>query len=339
MYGLGWELALTQDRQAQLDLAASAVRRASRVCRQIHQRMVTPQTLEKKDRSPVTAADFASQAVVCAVLADGDAQTPVVAEEDASALAKPENQSLQQVIAENVCSVMGANHSDQQIIDWISRGGAPGQAVNEACWTLDPIDGTKGYLRGGQYAIALARIERGRVVLAALGCPMLDFADQRGVLLLAQRGQGTRVAPLWEPGPALQIYVDQVQDPAGARFCESVESSHSNQSQSARIAEQLGISAEPVRMDSQAKYAAVARGDASIYLRMPTRADYREKIWDHAAGMLMVEEAGGCVTDVDGKALDFSQGRELSANRGVVATNGTLHDRVLQSVGQNLAAT
>ena len=85
-------------------------------------------------------------------------------------------------------------------------------------------------------------------------------------------------------------------------------------------------------MDSQCKYGAVARGDASIYLRLPTRADYEEKIWDHAAGWMVVTEAGGRVTDVRGEPLDFSIGRTLRNNKGVVATNGRIHDSVISAV-------
>ena len=123
-----------------------------------------------------------------------------------------------------------------------------------------------------------------------------------------------------------------VTETAGARFCESVESAHSDQSESARIAAELGITGEPFRIDSQCKYAAVARGDASIYLRMPTRADYREKIWDHAAGMIVVEEAGGSVTDVFGRPLDFRHGRQLEENRGIIATCGPIHEPVVAAV-------
>ncbi|MEX2627816.1 MAG: inositol monophosphatase family protein, partial [Ilumatobacteraceae bacterium] len=126
---------------------------------------------------------------------------------------------------------------------------------------------------------------------------------------------------------------------AAARFCESVESGHSNQDDSARVAELLGIRVEPYRIDSQCKYAAVARGDASIYLRLPTRPGYVEKIWDHAAGKFVVEQAGGRVTDVHGVPLDFSHGTRLEVNRGVVATDGRFHDDVLAAVAQVLPTT
>jgi 3'(2'), 5'-bisphosphate nucleotidase len=85
-------------------------------------------------------------------------------------------------------------------------------------------------------------------------------------------------------------------------------------------------------MDSQAKYGILARGDGSVYLRLPTKKGYEEKIWDHAAGCIIVEEAGGKVTDLTGKPLDFSQGKTLSKNKGVIATNGKLHDIVMSAV-------
>ena len=53
-----------------------------------------------------------------------------------------------------------------------------------------------------------------------------------------------------------------------------------------------------------AKYAVVASGNAEIYLRLPSGRRYVENIWDHAAGALLVEEAGGRVTDIDGRDLE-----------------------------------
>jgi len=114
----------------------------------------------------------------------------------------------------------------------------------------------------------------------------------------------------------------------------SFESVHTNVNQIDTLAEEMGIRVEPVRMDSQAKYAVMAAGLGEIYLRLLSskQPDYREKIWDQAAGLIVIEEAGGRVTDLDGKNLDFTQGRTLALNRGVCATNSALHERTLAAL-------
>jgi 3'(2'), 5'-bisphosphate nucleotidase len=64
-----------------------------------------------------------------------------------------------------------------------------------------------------------------------------------------------------------------------ARLCEPWEGSHSAHAITEKLRRALGIKAQPVRLDSQCKYGVVARGEADIYLRLPTRADYIEPIW------------------------------------------------------------
>lgn len=330
---------MQQDRAKELAAAVAAVRQAAIVTQAVQRDLVTADTLTKKDRSPVTVADFASQAVVCRALAEAFTHDPVVGEEDAAELKADDNAALRGSVVRHVRSAVG-QADEAQVLGWIDRGGATAQAGR--FWTLDPIDGTKGFLRGEQYAIALALIEEGELVVGVLGCPNLPFNDgQAGVLMTAVRGQGARMYPLAGKGleGAQPVRVSDVADAAAARFCESVESGHSDQDQSAQIARRLGITAEPVRMDSQAKYAAVARGDASIYLRLPTRADYREKIWDHAAGALVVAEAGGRVTDIAGRDLAFKHGRKLESNQGIIATNGKIHTAVVDAVQAVLKAT
>ena len=150
----------------------------------------------------------------------------------------------------------------------------------------------------------------------------------------AVRGQGAFVRggrEQWRDRFFASAYLGQraATIPPLVRFCESVESGHSAQGDSAAVAAALGISSPPLRMDSQAKYALVARGEADLYLRLPISVDYREKIWDHAAGALIVAEAGGVVTDIRGRPLEFNHGRELTANRGVIVSNGRFHDRVI----------
>jgi 3'(2'), 5'-bisphosphate nucleotidase len=317
--------------EKELSAALEAVRGAARVCRAVQERLITRDTLEKRDKSPVTVADFASQAIVCRHLELAFPSDAVVGEEGSAELRRPENAALLASVVGAVEEEIGAAAGSPRALAWIDRGGADARAARY--WTLDPIDGTKGFLRREQYAVALSLIEHGEVVAGVLGCPSLDDgAGGTGVLLAAVRGQGTREFPLWRAGEERVVRVSQIASMASARFCESVEAEHSDQDESAKIAARLGITAPPLRMDSQCKYGAVARGDASIYLRMPTRADYREKIWDHAAGMLVVEEAGGAVSDVDGKSLDFRHGRTLAQNRGVVATVGGIHARVIEAI-------
>jgi 3'(2'), 5'-bisphosphate nucleotidase len=262
----------------------------------------------------------------------------MVGEEDAGALRRPENAALLEKVLANVAEVL-PGLSAAEVLTAIDRGTWPGGAEGRH-WTLDPIDGTKGFLRLDQYAVALALIEDGEVVLGVLGCPNLPHDAARpeagvGCLFVAVRGEGAFLRTLDDPAER-PVHVTAVDDPAAARFCESVEKAHSSQSDSARVAEALGITAAPFRIDSQCKYAAVARGDASIYLRLPTRKDYVEKIWDHAAGWAVITEAGGKVSDVHGRSLDFSRGRTLARNQGVLVTNGRLHDRVVAAVREVL---
>jgi 3'(2'), 5'-bisphosphate nucleotidase len=324
---------MSQSYERERECAVRAVREAAALCRAVRSRL-NPEVLAKADQSPVTVADFGSQALVGRALADAFPHDPLIAEEDAGDLRRPANAGL---LAEVVAQVRSLRpEADPDAVGrWIDHGGA--RVFSERFWTLDPIDGTKGFLRNEQYAVALALVVDGRIAVAAMACPNLplvpdDAGGPVGAVFVAVHGRGAFMAPLDGEHRASPIRVSSRDDPAKARFCESVEAGHSAHGEAAAVAARLGIATAPVRLDSQAKYAIAARGEAEVYLRLPTRADYREKIWDHAAGVLIVEEAGGTVTDVAGNPLDFTHGRELAANRGVIVTNGLLHDRVLAAV-------
>jgi 3'(2'), 5'-bisphosphate nucleotidase len=101
----------------------------------------------------------------------------------------------------------------------------------------------------------------------------------------------------------------------------------------AKIYAQLGISESQVEgVDSQDKYAMIACGDADLMLRLPREETPQHRAWDHGAGLALVQAAGGVVTDVDGSALDFTTGAILTNNTGMVASNGQIHERVLEVV-------
>ncbi len=282
----------------------------------------------------MTIADFACQALICKLIKERFPDDPIVAEEDSNEIRKPHHAA----ILEHVTHYVGLFIPDSRPADvcsWIDFGR---HTVSERFWALDPIDGTKGFLRGDQYAIALALIEGGVVKSGVLACPNLHADPERpqettGCLFAAVRGKGAFQAGL-DGRKRQKLSVSKTEDPSEITFTESVEPDHADHLYHERLARKLKISKPSLRLDSQAKYGVVARGEASLYLRVPSSSEleYREKIWDHAAGAIIAEEAGGRVTDVCGAPLDFSSGIRLERNSGVVVTNGRLHEVILDAL-------
>lgn len=318
----------------EISFAIDAVRQASILAARVQQEMVSP-ALTKADRSPVTVSDFAVQALIARRLQLTYPEAVLVAEEDADALRDPEKRSTLEQVTHFVKSDL-PEANPELICEWIDQGG---QQANARFWTLDPVDGTKGFLRGEQYAVALALIEDGKVQIAVLGCPNLNSASRMeiggpGSLIVAARDQGTWTRPLRAEGEFQAIQVSAQEDRTRARLLLSAEAAHTNLRNMDLIAQHLGIGTDAVRMDSQAKYSVLAAGEGELLFRLisPKAPDYREKIWDQAAGSLIVEEAGGKITDLDGKMLNFKLGRTLAENRGVLASNEHLHDEALEAI-------
>ena len=319
----------------EIAFAMDAARQAGLLVKTIEQELVTP-AMTKDDRSPVTVADYAAQAVVASMLQRAFPNDVLVAEEDSKALRNAENSETLETVTRFAGSAL-PHATPNTVCALIDRGGGePGGRF----WTLDPIDGTKGFLRREQYAAALALIENGEVRIGALGCPNLtpggvDEPGGPGSLLIAMRGQGCWVTPLNGPdAPLEQLTVSNIESLKDARVLRSAEAGHTNVSQLDQLLAHMGVAASPVCMDSQAKYAMLAAGQGDLLFRLlsPNRPDYREMIWDQAAGSIVVEEAGGSVSDLDGNRLDFTAGRTLARNRGVLASNAVLHQSALDAI-------
>ncbi|EHK99032.1 Carbohydrate phosphatase [Glarea lozoyensis ATCC 20868] len=347
----------------ELEVAELAVQRAAILTKKVFHEKAKG-TVSKDDASPVTIGDFGAQALIIAAIKKNFPEDEVVGEEEASTLR--ENTKLRDEIwalvkgtklsddaAEKV--IGGPIESVDDMLTAIDAGNSAGGSKGRI-WALDPIDGTKGFLRGGQYAVCLALMVDGDVKVGVLGCPNLPVDDSatltaesgkdqtdtegNGVLFSAVLGQGATSRPLTDGAVANSkpIAMKPVKDIKEAIFCESVEAGHSSHGDQAAIASKLGITKPSVRMDSQAKYGSVARGAGDIYLRLPTSKTYQEKIWDHAAGDLIVREAGGQVTDTLGRRLDFGKGRTLAENKGVIAAPAAIHDYVLDVVKEVLSS-
>jgi 3'(2'), 5'-bisphosphate nucleotidase len=214
----------------------------------------------------------------------------------------------------------------------IDAGGADGE-----CWALDPLDGTKGYLRGGQFAIAVGLLRDGVPVAGAVAAPRLAVRSTdagAGVVFLAAAGQGAWQEELLAASGGARTPVRARPWSRGdaIRLGGSVERAHSASDALEAAASALGP-VVPVRVDSQAKYALVARGDADAYVRRSPSPGYRECAWDHVAGALVAREAGCTVTDVHGRPMDFGGGRRLAASEGVLCAAPGLHGALLAALG------
>ncbi|KAL3645492.1 hypothetical protein CASFOL_010672 [Castilleja foliolosa] len=360
----------------ELNVAVRVVHMACLLCEKVQKQLISTnsdQVKSKDDDSLVTVADWSVQATVSWMLSKsfGSQNISIVAEEDIQTLSKSESSSLLSMVvnAVNEClaeaprfGLQGPENplTPSQILEAIgqcsSRGGSSGSH-----WVLDPVDGTLGFVRGDQYAIALAMIDYGQVVIGVLGCPNYSVKDdglnkynilentvtsgilsgEVGCVMYTWRGSGkVWMQPLigfeemfdW-PNSARLVNVSSVDDPALATVCEPVEKTNTNHSFTAGVANTIGLRNKPLRVYSMVKYAAIARGEAEIYMRF-ARAGYKEKIWDHAAGVLLVQEAGGVVTDAGGRTLDFSKGIYLEGlDRGIIACSGIkLHEKIIGAV-------
>ncbi|PAN16284.1 hypothetical protein PAHAL_3G050800 [Panicum hallii] len=332
---------------AELAAAKKAVALAARLCQRVQQGILQSDVQSKADRTPVTVADYGSQVLVSLVLKKElpSHSYSMVAEEDSKDLRKDGAQEVLEHITSLVNETIANDGSynmslsKEDVLAAIDGGKSEGGPSGRH-WILDPIDGTKGFIRGDQYAVALGLLDEGKVVLGVLGCPNLPLkstnkhnggssSDQVGSLFFATIGCGAEVEAL-EGSEPQKISVCSINNPADASFFESYEASHSKRDLTSSIAEKLGVQAPPVRMDSQAKYGALARGDGAIFLRIPHKG-YIETVWDHAAGSIIVTEAGGMVKDASGNDLDFSKGRYLDRDRGIIATNKYLMPVVLKA--------
>lgn len=384
------------------------------------------EVVSKKDASPVTVGDFASQALVLQTLHNNFPDDMFIAEEGSDAVRKDEDLLNRIWEATNHASE-GLMNRDQTLtaIDF-GQGLETHDNIHQISpaiskrrvWCLDPIDGTKGFLRGrvegGQYCIALALIEKGELVLSVLGCPNLPlsstpattttpyglwsdeevresekhypsspFSALRGCLFVAIRGRGCYEIPLHsiqemlaprasnETSTGSTSYVASLpwtrlhvtpndgakssKQLSQATFCLGVERGFSDPN--GTILKIASIVHGPdaltgssngdgrvqdiknsLRIDGQAKYGLLARGDAECFLRLP-KEGYIDWVWDVAPGCLILEEAGGTMTDVYGQPIDFSQigGAERRTKlpdhiKGIVGSCGGLfHEALIEA--------
>lgn len=352
----------------ELEIATLAVKRASVLTKKLSDDIASTLasgTHTKEDKSPVTVGDYASQALINHAIKLNFPQDEIVGEEDADTLRQDdeEGKKLSESVFKIITEVQAKTNKSnikigkledlKTIYDSIDLGDSNGGSKGRF-WALDPIDGTKGFLRGDQFAVCLALIEDGEVVLGVIGCPnlaadIISNEEQTGIkggLFSAIKGVGSFYTSLFETDDFIplqeqeQIKMKQTTDPKSLKVVEGVEKGHSSHSTQSQIKAKLGFNTETVdkqtvNLDSQVKYCVLAKGQADVYLRLPVSDTYREKIWDHAAGNVLVYESGGQVGDITGTKLDFGKGKYLDS-KGVIAGNKAVFSNIIEAVGEVL---
>ncbi|CCK72475.1 3'(2'),5'-bisphosphate nucleotidase KNAG_0K01100 [Huiozyma naganishii CBS 8797] len=341
----------------ELEVATEAVRKASFLTKRIQQQIISHRdttTITKSDDSPVTVGDYAAQTIIINTIKSYFPQDSIVGEESAKGLEESFLQQILDTIESHEQNFQREFPSDfkytsreyplkttQDVARVINMGDYEGGSTGRF-WCLDPIDGTKGFLRGEQFAVCLGLIVKGTVTVGCIGCPNLTLANYGGVdelpgfdsfgyIFRAVSGAGAFYSSARDhENHWVQVHSRFLTSTDGMITLEGVEKTHSSHDEQSTIKSKLGIT-KSVHLDSQVKYCILALGLADLYLRLPIKMSYQEKIWDHAAGNVIVLEAGGVHTDsIEGAPLDFSKGRTL-LSKGVIAScgPGSLHSSVV----------
>ena len=318
----------------ELETAKTIARVAAGICHNIQAELVDPS--QKQGREPVTVADYASQALIGNALAENYPEDGVLSEERSEEFMLLLDDNQRALVQRFVTDAVGGYVFEEQVCAWLDFGKQQHDA--ERMWIVDPIDGTKGFLRRQHYCVAISLLVGGEPVLGVLASPGFysdeaDPPDDPGALIYAQQGAGAYIEPL-AGGPSTPIQVSTVIDPREARLLTSYEFGHTDMSFFDRVIQTLGRGPDAPRrgLDSQDKYGMVAAGMGDVYLRVVPEPDFREKLWDHAAGYAIVSEAGGRMTDLRGQRIDWTAGSRMLHNRGVLVTNRFLHNDILAAI-------
>ena len=191
----------------------------------------------------------------------------------------------------------------------------------ERCWILDPLDSTSSYIRNGQhYGVIMALAVEGKPVAA------MTYKPELGEMYFAAREEGAFRAFLASDPASTQVIPVRVSGESKLNLILS----HSRHSPG--LGEQLRRLGNPPfhRMNGSLKINEVARGAYTGFISPPQNPIC---LWDLAAPALILEEAGGRITDLQGALLDF-RNPDPVIRSGVVASNGVTHSLMLDRLAR-----
>ena len=186
----------------------------------------------------------------------------------------------------------------------------PGSLGSSRLWLIDPIDGTKDFIRGEDgYSVMIGLVVDGRPVMGVVHQPAVNrtfYATDAGAFVEID-------------GKTSPLAVSTVASAGQARL---VASKSHRSADIDRVKSELGISDEQNVASVGVKLCLIAMGVRDLYVNPAAKT----KAWDTCAPEAILARAGGRLTDLFGGAIDYT--KELAHRRGLVGSNGAIHDEV-----------
>jgi 3'(2'), 5'-bisphosphate nucleotidase len=190
-------------------------------------------------------------------------------------------------------------------------------------WLVDPIDGTKDFIRGSDgFSVMIGIARQGRPVLGVVHQPAVGA---HGRTFFATPDGGAHVV---EGDRVERLVVSEVASAAEARL---VASASHRSADIDRVKQTLGIDNEQNVGSVGVKLCLIAMGVRDLYVNPQAKT----KAWDGCAPEAILTGAGGKLTDLFGDLVDYG---ELRHRRGLVASNGHVHDEVIAKLAPLFAA-
>ncbi len=189
-------------------------------------------------------------------------------------------------------------------------------------WLVDPMDGTKEFIdKVGQFAVMIGLVEKGVPQLGVV------FQPTTSMMLFAVRGGG---AFLTQGTVTRAVSVSDVDDPAAMRLV--VSRSHRSPLVDS-IMKELRIEKDVKSGSVGLKVGLLVKQESDLYVHPNSKT----KEWDTAAPQIILEEAGGIMTDCWGQPLLYNK-EDTYNSKGFVASNGQAHDEIIARIRPFLAA-
>lgn len=189
-------------------------------------------------------------------------------------------------------------------------------------WMVDPLDGTNGFIDGnGDFAVQIGLVEDGEPVIAVVYLPLSR------VLYRAVAGNGS-----WIERPQRETEratVSERQTFATMRLAAS--RSHRSPRMN-KVVERFGFREEVQRGSVGIKVGLLVEQQCDVYIHLSSRT----KQWDTCAPQLILTEAGGRLTDLFGRPLNYNV-KDVNNRNGLVASNGASHELIIETLAPLLA--